>query len=141
MDDIPLYVNHFLEKYRDTFHKNIAGISQDALEYFNELEWKGNIRELENTVQRAMLNCKGKMIEKEDICEKNSEVDSADLINDVSDGLEDYLHRLTEKTEKQLISNALYRTNWNRTAAAERLRISRKTLFNKIKYYGLKTGE
>jgi DNA-binding NtrC family response regulator len=135
--DIPLYVNYFLEKYRSAFHKNITGISHEALEYLHGLEWKGNIRELENTVQRAMLNAKGTLIDKQDICGSESDGNFFELDNSANDGLEESIRRVAEKTERQLILNALCRTDWNRTAAAEQLQISRKTLFNKIQHYGL----
>jgi len=140
-EDIPLYVDHFLKKYRETFRKHIHGISSAALQCLKGMEWRGNVRELENAVQRAMLNAQGQYIDIQDIRRPENDSATFDSIGTVESGLEGYIRHLTEKAERQLILNVLQQTNWNRTDAAEQLRISRKTLFNKIQHYGLDPGK
>lgn len=61
-DDIPLLVHHFIERYGRKFGKTIRSVTQDAIEYLKTLPWKGNVRELENTVERAVLLCEGDVI-------------------------------------------------------------------------------
>jgi DNA-binding NtrC family response regulator len=94
--------------------------------------WKGNIRELENVIQRAMLAACGEVIETVDL---NTSGRAPTV--DPEAGLEARVRRMNEEAERQIILDALGQTNWNRTAAAQRLKISRKTLFNKMQLYGL----
>ncbi len=137
VEDIALYVRHFLAKYKETFRKNVTGISAKALDLLKAYEWKGNIRELENVVQRAMLHMKGTCIEASDLEFLGARVPSEILPYNLADGLEAYVKSLTEQAERRIILETLNETNWNRTAAAEKLKISRKTLFNKMQQYGM----
>lgn len=155
-EDISLYVRDFLVKYRDTFGKNVSAISNEALRLLKSHEWKGNIRELENVVQRAMLGAKGTCIEVSDLeflglekqearnktQEATIKMQEAAVLSYCSktkglDELGEYIKSLTEQMERLIILETLKEANWNRTEAAQRLKISRKTLFNKIQQYGL----
>lgn len=137
-EDIPLYVQHFLLKYRDTFRKNVTCFSDEALRLLKDYEWKGNIRELENVVQRAMLNAEGVAIDVSDLKFLEEKGLRRFPSYDSANGLEAYVRALTELAEKETILKVLNEVNWNRTAAAEKLKISRKTLFNKMQLYGIK---
>lgn len=141
-EDIPLYVHHFFVKHRDTFGKNVTDVSEDALQLLRSHDWKGNIRELENVVQRAMLNVTEATIDVPDL-EFLKETESGKRLqypdfDGTDQGLEAYVKSLIEQTERQIILKTLDETNWNRTATAEKLKISRKTLFNKLQHYGLR---
>lgn len=137
-EDIPVYVQHFLVKYHETFGKRIVGITDEALRRLKSYQWKGNIRELENVVQRAMLMAKGEKIDISNLEYLEAEGLDPLLSFDPQQGLEGYVKALTEQVERKLILEALNQTHWNRTEAAERLKISRKTLFNKMQQYGIK---
>lgn len=136
-EDISLYVQHFLKKHKETFGKQVTSISDEALESLKIREWKGNIRELENVVQKAMLSVDGACIETSNFesLEKTGRITI--LSNKREEGLEPYIKSLTEQAERQIILDALNETNWNRTEAAAKLKISRKTLFNKMQQYGI----
>ncbi len=142
-EDISLYVRHFLAKYRDTFGKSVSGISDEALRLLKSCEWKGNIRELENLVQRTMLNVEGTCVEVSDLSrsvgaeKRETHPVIAGLQRQPEEGLETYIKSLIEQAERQIILETLKETDWHRAAAAERLKISRKTLFNKIQQYGI----
>jgi DNA-binding NtrC family response regulator len=127
-----VYARHFLTKYRDIVGRVIGGFTDAALAELMGRAWKGNIRELENVIQRGMLAAHGEVIDAPDLL-VSGKAPAADL----NAGLEARVRRLTEEAERQIIQDALDQTNWNRTAAAEKLKISRKTLFNKMQMYEL----
>jgi two-component system response regulator AtoC len=137
VEDIPLYVHHFLVKHQETFGKRVYSISDDALEVLKRCEWKGNIRELENVVQRAMLSVKGERIEVSDLAFLDRAGPSTPLPYNETEGLEGYLRAFTERVERSLIRETLKAVGGNQTKAAERLKISRRTLFTKMQQYGL----
>jgi DNA-binding NtrC family response regulator len=138
-EDIPIYLKHFLMKHRQTIGKNVTAISDDALIVLRSREWKGNIRELENAVQRAMLSATGTCIEVTDLDFLTGTGDSIMLENDEKSGLDNHIRSLTERAERELILKALQEAGWNRTEAARKLKISRKTLFNKMHQYNIGT--
>ncbi len=131
--DIPLLVRHFIARHRPGLGSRVTGISEEALNVLSTCAWRGNVRELENAVQRAMLLARGERIEEEDI------EHSSDARRPASGepGLEEQIRALTESAERRIILEALKKTGWNRTLAAEALKISRKTLFNKMQSYGI----
>jgi DNA-binding NtrC family response regulator len=155
-EDIHLYVKHFLAKHGNAFGKSITGISDQALEALMDRKWKGNIRELENVVQRAMLDAQGASIEPQDLefvgkqrvgegVGKESSERTYEMVQqlvqcqyDRGQGLDEYVKSLREEAERIIILETLKKLNWNRTKAADRLKISRKTLFNKMRHYGIK---
>jgi len=137
LEDVPLYVQHFLTKYRDTFGRNLTGISDEAVRLLKSYDWKGNIRELENVVQRAMLHTTATCIEASDLKFLEEKDGRRVPSYEATEGLEVHMKSLTEQAERRIILETLKATNWNRTAAAEKLKISRKTLFNKMQKYGI----
>lgn len=136
-EDIRLYVRHFLTKHRDTFGRRVDTISSEGLDFLEYREWKGNIRELENAVQRAMMNTNGNCLERKDFDFLVKEGAGKLFRYDEEKGLEPYIRSLSEEAERQIILDTLNQVSWNRTEASERLKISRKTLFNKIQQYGI----
>jgi two-component system response regulator FlrC len=127
-DDIELLTEYFIKKYNSIDNRNIKGLTQEALGLLMQMQWKGNVRELENVIERAVLMCKEDLIGPENLfaAERNGKN-------------EDILATTTavplREMEKKAIFHALDRTNGNRTHAAEILGISVRTLRNKLNEY------
>jgi DNA-binding NtrC family response regulator len=128
-DDIPLLANHFVEKYSKLENRSVKGLTDEAMMSLMKMTWKGNVRELENIIERAVLMCKGDVLEKKDLflLERNRQPDmtTPSTIPPVS----------LKEIEKSVILNTLNQTNGNRTHAAEILGISVRTLRNKMNEY------
>jgi DNA-binding NtrC family response regulator len=136
-EDIPRYVDHFIAKHREAFGTSNSGVSDEALSFLKAAEWRGNIRELENAVQRALVNARGRRIEIPDVVFLRHKDIHASSQYQPGRSLEEYVTSLVAQTERNIIIETLKQTHWNRTEAAERLKISRKTLFNKMQQYGI----
>lgn len=134
-EDIPLYAQYFLGQYRERFQKPINTFSDNAMSGLMHREWNGNIRELENIVQRATIHASGSNIESEDL--EELEIQNIQPVYSPERGLETYAHQMIEYITRQIITQTLQETNGNRTVAAKKLKISRKTLFNKMQQYGI----
>ncbi|MBI5779016.1 MAG: sigma-54-dependent Fis family transcriptional regulator [Planctomycetes bacterium] len=137
-DDIPLLARHFLGHYSETLNKKVERFSSQALNALFEYDWSGNVRELENIVERAVALCKGSEITPEEVLpslgsrrslRSGKIIISADLkpAGDV-----------VKETEKQHIKKILKETGGQKIKAAEILGISRKTLWEKIREYKIK---
>ncbi|MDO9350786.1 MAG: sigma-54 dependent transcriptional regulator [Deltaproteobacteria bacterium] len=135
-EDIPLLAKHFLNKFNLSFNKRISGFSDKAMDVLLRYHWHGNIRELENLIERIIVLSKGNdPIELEDIpleilmssgkATKDDKLSKAGLI------------KTREEFEKRLILNVLEATRWNQTEAAKILKISRTYLIQKAKQFGI----
>jgi two-component system response regulator AtoC len=130
-EDIPLLTNHFIEKFNQRFSRRVRGVSPAALELMLSAPWPGNVRQLENAVERAVLLCDGDEIAPGDLA-LGPAVPAAPI------GDEDLsIKRRSAALERELIQRALVRTGGNRTRAARLLEISYKALVYKIRDYGL----
>ena len=134
-EDIPLYARYFLEQCRERFKKTVDTISDEAIAVLMNREWNGNIRELENIIQRATIHACSPCIEPGDLEEPQRQ--NVQPVYNSEKGLEAYIHQWTDYIARQIITQALQETNGNRTLAANKLKISRKTLFNKMQQYGI----
>lgn len=135
-EDIPLLVDHFIKQKNARMNINIKGISKEALECLLKYSWPGNIRELENCIERVMILCEGEIISKENLPRavlQNSVSDTYAIEADDNLSIKEHTRRL----EKHLIKQALIRTKGNRTQAAKLLEVSHRTLLYKIKEFGL----
>ncbi len=134
-EDIPTYANYFVEKHKDTIHRGTCTISDEAIQVLMSHDWGGNVRELENAIQRAMLSMKNNKIQASDF----SFLSRRDIPNTIQfngeDGMERYIKSLVENSERDIIIKVLRETDWNRINAATKLKVSRKTLFNKMQQY------
>ena len=128
-EDIPLLVEHFIQRYRPLCNSRVIGIEKDALQYLMDHNWPGNVRELENCIERAMIVCKGEMIQKSDIMPPTSSRSKDQFTLDPGISL--------REMEKIMVLKTLESIGWNRTKAAAKLGISTRTLRNKIKEYKL----
>ena len=128
-EDIPLLIRFFIEKYSLAFHKQVTGIQAQALEILRNYSYPGNVRELENIVERAVALTDGEEISFHDLPKdlQNLEFDTVE-----GDGL------LTlEDMERRYIAKVLASTSYNKGLTAQILDIPRTTLWRKIKLYGL----
>ncbi len=125
-EDIPFLCQHFLEDCRSRMGKVIKGISPEAMQRLMDHDWPGNVRELRSLVERAFILTQDNIIKLKE------------LPFSIQNTPEKAISTLAEH-EKQIILKALEDSSWNKNEAARRLGISRATLYNKIKRYGIKT--
>jgi DNA-binding NtrC family response regulator len=125
-EDIPLLAQHFLKKFALDNHKEVTGFSPEATDFLLRYDWPGNIRELENAIERAVILAKKPIIELADLPQQK--LVAAQQIS---------LEKNLKQVEKEHIRNVLAETKGNYTEAARILGISRMTLYNKAKAYGL----
>ena len=116
-------------------------ITKPAMDLLIQYNWPGNIRDLENAIQSAMILCQDNIITEDNLpirvygySEAESDFETG------KESLGDKINQVNSKVEKEIIIKALRKCNNNRTKAAKFLRISRKTLFNKMKIYKLFDG-
>lgn len=132
-EDIPLLVNHFIERLNKRLRKEIKGIRPDALHTLMEYPWPGNVRELENVVERTMVLTDRLEIRKDELPEEVGSESPAAADVWPTDSLS--LKANIKVVEKALIQRALRETDDNRTRAARLLEISHPTLLSKMKAY------
>ena len=124
IDDVPLLVNHFIRKYCTSMSRDLIPIEPAAMKHLEVFEYPGNVRELENMVERAIVVGNGKVIRLRDL-PMGKEVISSSI-----ESLDDL--------EKKHIAKILEKYNWNISRSAKALNVDRATLYNKIKKYELK---
>ena len=145
--DLALLTDYFLEKYNERLQKSVEVVDSSAMEVLLSYSWPGNIRELENVIERCVLFCDDKVIGLQhlppDISGAETPVPSTGEIPipddlQIDTGLKDQVKAVTANLEKQLIVKALEQTKRNVTRAARLLKISRKSLQTKMKDFGLR---
>lgn len=129
--DIPFLVEQFLQKYNKKMKKNIESISPQAIKALMDYDWPGNIRELENTIERAVVLARGNGIDLEDLMYHGISA-STFLLSPIGGKF-----RSLEEMEKEYIRVVLYAQGGSKSRAAQILGIDRKTLWAKIKKYHL----
>jgi len=139
--DIPLLIDHFLSRFNESKHARITGLEPDTLRMLTEYEWPGNIRELENMIERLVVLKKQGVLAPSDLPEKmfRKAVAAPELkeqfIRFNEDGIN--LSREVEHYENQLIVEALRKANGVTTRAAQLLHLNRTTLVEKLKRKGV----
>lgn len=142
-EEIPVFVEYFMEKFSKKYNKKLNPISDHMMKIFSQYHWPGNIRELENVIQRIVVLGGEKsiidelvpIIKKDPLIETESK--KIVLNRKCWPSLKKVHREAMIKAETELISKALKMTNWNRKKAAELLNISYKALLYKIKECGL----
>lgn len=129
-DDIPLLVEHFIDKYARQNGIDVDKITQEAMDSLMRYSFPGNVRELENIIERALILSRDSNITCEDIALKNTQ----ELCEDIDTGLEEQVASL----EKSMIKKALQESNNVKTEAARKLKISERVIRYKIKKYDIK---
>ncbi len=130
-EDLPLFIDHFIQQSNKELSKSIEGVSPQAMAIFRTYKWPGNLRELKNTIKRAVLLAKGPFIEVDNIPEEMR------LTEVVPIKQEKELRAMNEANEKELIIKTLKEVKYNKSKAAGILNIDRKTLYMKIARYGI----
>jgi len=138
LSDIPRLAGFFLEKYRSESRKEVLGFAEETLEAMQRYHWPGNVRELENAVERSVVLTKTRYIGAEDLPPRVLEgaKGSAEPVAYGRTSLKVAL----EEPEKRIIEAALQANNWSRQETADVLKITRTTLYKKMKRYGLEAG-
>jgi len=132
-EDVPLLAEYFINKYCSELKSPLKNISKEALDILMNYYWKGNVRELENTIERAIILCDGDTITPEHIV-----VSSTRSVR-MEGTLEDVAKEALRIAETECILRALKETEGNKSRAAKILKVSYKTLLTKIKEYGLES--
>ena len=128
-DDIMPLANAFLKRFAAQANRTLRGFTTQAVERLTSFEWPGNVRQLQNEVQRAVLLSEGKVIEGVDLS----------ITSAVNEGAGDTSFTLLEGVERNTIVQMLKETGGNKLETAKRLGIGRQTLYNKIKIYGIES--
>ncbi|KON69068.1 hypothetical protein AKG34_09920 [Peribacillus butanolivorans] len=130
LEDVEILVNYFVEKYQNLMKKRVQGMSDQALRLLRLYKWPGNIRELENIIERAL-----------NIVEEEEMIDSKHLPEEITGHKElvpiRTLAEVMEETERATIFSCLEMTSGNKSETAKRLGVSRTTLYEKMNKYGL----
>ncbi|MFU2014719.1 sigma-54 interaction domain-containing protein [Peribacillus butanolivorans] len=130
LEDVEILVNYFVEKYQNLIKKRVQGMSDQALRLLRLYKWPGNIRELENIIERAL-----------NIVEEEEMIDSKHLPEEITGHKElvpiRTLAEVMEETERATIFSCLEMTSGNKSETAKRLGVSRTTLYEKMNKYGL----
>jgi len=135
--DIPLLAIFFLDKYNKRINKNVSGITDEAMKSLEKYEWPGNVRQLENELERAVT-----------LVEDNTFIKPSDMSEEVYNYLENTqtiqllrrkasLKDAIEELERKMIVDILEECNWNQTQASKELGLSRQGLIKKMKRYNL----
>lgn len=135
--DIPLLAIFFLDKYNKRMNKNVSGITDEAMKCLERYDWPGNVRQLENEIERAVT-----------LVEENSFIKPSDMSEEVYKFVENTqtisllkrkvtLKEAIEELERKFILEVLKTSNWNQTLASKELGLSRQGLIKKMKRYNL----
>ncbi len=128
-EDIMPLANAFLKRFAAQANRVLRGFTPEAVERLTNFDWPGNVRQLKNEVQRAVLLCEGDVVDASDL--------SISKILAVGDEAQDTNFTLLEGVERNAIVQMLKETGGNKLETAKRLGIGRQTLYNKIKAYGI----
>ncbi|MDR1632179.1 MAG: sigma-54 dependent transcriptional regulator [Dysgonamonadaceae bacterium] len=126
-EDVELLANFFLKKYAVKYHKENRSLSPEAVSRLKENRWEGNVRELQNVIQRAVILSDNAVLKPGDFLLNNNPVSPEENIQTMS----------LDHWKKILIENSLKRNNYKISAVAEELGISRPTLYSKLKKYDI----
>lgn len=132
-DDIDQFARFFMEKANRDHNRSVQEFSDDALLKFRSYRWAGNLRELRNAVERAVIFAKGERIELSDLDERIQGIYQQPRSKPGND-----FRTILERFESELILFAYERNHWSRKKVAESLRVTPRTITNKINQYGLR---
>ena len=129
IDEISSLADMFIAKYADRYRRNVKGLTPDALELLKSHYWSGNVRELQNCIEKAVILCDGDMLTSSDIELQQNRATADSTVMSGNETL--------EETEEKAIRAALARFGGNLSMVAKSLEISRPTLYAKLKKYNI----
>ncbi|HOI88635.1 MAG TPA: sigma-54 dependent transcriptional regulator [Lentimicrobium sp.] len=144
-DDLQLFALHFLSQANSDLGRSVSAFSQETIEIFNRYSWPGNLRELRNIIKRAVLLSKGEAITADtlpdELVRESGETEPAvypvtETANTTASEEID-LKETSRRSERELILATLEKVRFNKSKAARLLNVDRKTLYNKMKQYGI----
>jgi DNA-binding NtrC family response regulator len=127
-EDIPLLVDHFIDRFNSMAHRKIRGVTREAMAALQLYNWPGNARELENAVEHAFVLCQDEFIGLQNLPEQFFQNTGSDF---------SATSLTLKEIEKQSIRQALLRNNWKKMIAARELGIDKNTLRRKMKRFGI----
>jgi Nif-specific regulatory protein len=138
VEDIPLLAKHFLQRAAQTAGKQLVGFTPEALQVLCSYSWPGNVRELENQIERAVILCEHpSYVGVEDLSPRVRGLALAEATGGEADAPPGRIRDAVAELERRMIRGALERTGGNKTEAARLLGISRESLRQKLRLYGL----
>jgi DNA-binding NtrC family response regulator len=130
-EDMPQLIQMFVSHYAEQNKKDVVGVDEECMKALLAHPWPGNVRQLRNVLERALIVCDGRMIRKSDLPDDFRAANTNDgsfIKIPIGSSLED--------VEKEMISRTIEFTGGNKTRAAEILGVSAKTLYNKLERFG-----
>ena len=128
-DEIVPLANLFLERFAEKYHREVKCIDEEAMQLLQRCQWKGNIRELQNCIEKAVILSEGERIQARDL-----QINPADL-KDAAETISN--QESLENAEEKVIRATMKKYNGNLSLVAKALNISRPTLYNRLKKYGI----
>ena len=135
-DDIPLLAAYFLQRFAERNRKSIKGFSPQALDSMRRYRWPGNVRELENAVERAVILCCGDLVTPAELPDTVAQAPEPEETPETAEAIS-LAGMALEDVERLAIEDTMRQTGDNKSEAARRLGITRATLHNKLRKYGL----
>jgi len=132
MDDLPLLVIHFIEKFNQETGKKISDLCREAMKILSRYPWPGNIRELEHVIEHAFVRCNKNIIQAEHLPQDMLDSKAKNIIKT---GVKKGFYK--DQIEKDILLNTLNECDWNQLLVMDKLNISRPTLWRKMKKYCL----
>lgn len=126
--DIHLLASHFLTVYSERYACKVSSISKEGMDYLASLEWKGNVRELQHAIERAVVLSQNEVLDVKDFVAPESKTPTCD---------DDTLQGITDKRTREYILEILHKTGWRKRRSADILGIDRATLYRLLKKYSI----
>ena len=139
-DDLIIFTNHFLNLANKELNRNVEGFSPEVIRIFSSYSWPGNFRELKNIIKRSVLLSTGNIVQVGSLPEElisEAALYEIPVIEHQEEKVDLNLKATAHKSERELIVNTLEKVRFNKSKAAKMLNIDRKTLYNKMKQYGI----
>ncbi|HEX4054173.1 MAG TPA: sigma-54 dependent transcriptional regulator [Tepidisphaeraceae bacterium] len=133
-EDIPLLIHYFVQEFAEKYHKELEGVAPAAQQLLMSYSWPGNVRQLRTAVENMVILSSGKILGPETL---PPEIQPAGAAAEHLGGMDNLVGISIEQAEKELIRNTLKMVDGNREQAAKILRIGERTLYRKIREYGL----
>jgi len=128
---LPLLVEHFIEEFNREHNKSVQGLGQDCLDVLRAQPWRGNVRELRNIIQRAVIKCRSSMLSAEDLPPECASHRGPEAHFTVRVGSS------VHEVERELIVRTVAHAGGNKARAAEILGMSRRNLYNRLERYNV----